>query len=100
MYVNIHCNLHLCVILTTDESTHSTVSSDSCEYYQTEIFDQLPSIQASRPEQDRQGSWEACEDHQGGPGAGQRISQGPKDKASTQPLRNMVMCIQGKRDAR
>ncbi|KAA8595165.1 hypothetical protein FQN60_012300 [Etheostoma spectabile] len=91
--------------LLSDESTRSTVSSDSCEYYQTEIFDQLPSIQASRPEQDRQCHWEASEAHQGGPQVGERIShghlsRGPKDKASTQPLRNMVMSIQGKRDAR
>ncbi|XP_074485031.1 transmembrane channel-like protein 7 isoform X1 [Sebastes fasciatus] len=91
--------------LLSEESSHSTVSSDSCEYYQTEIFDQLPSIQASRPEQDRRGSWEACEAHQSGPEAGERIShghlsRGSKDKGSTQPLRNLVMCIQGKRDAR
>ncbi|XP_031144700.1 transmembrane channel-like protein 7 [Sander lucioperca] len=91
--------------LLSDESTHSTESSDSCEYHQTEIFDQLPSIQASRPEQDRQGHWEASGAYQGGPETGERIShghlsRGPKDKASTQPLRNMVMCIQGKRDAR
>ncbi|XP_068585178.1 transmembrane channel-like protein 7 [Cebidichthys violaceus] len=87
--------------LLSEESTLSTVSSDSCEYYQTEIFDQLPSIQASRPEQDRQGPWEACE----APEAGERIShghppRGPKDKEFTQPLRNLVMCLQGKRDAR
>ncbi|KAM6940987.1 transmembrane channel-like protein 7 [Lycodopsis pacificus] len=91
--------------LLSEESTRSTVSSDSCEYYQTEIFDQLPSIQASRPEQDRPGLWEACEAHQGGPEAGERIShghlsRGPKDKAFTQPLRSLVMCLQGKRDAR
>ncbi|XP_068448566.1 transmembrane channel-like protein 7 [Clinocottus analis] len=91
--------------LLSDESTVSTVSSDSCEYYQTEIFDQLPSIQASRPKQDRQGLWETYEADQGGPDAGERISngllsRGPKDKAFTQPLRNLVMCIQGKRDAR
>ncbi|KAL7405270.1 hypothetical protein ABVT39_026352 [Epinephelus coioides] len=96
-----HNNVNFMRLL-SDESTQSTVSSDSCEYYQTEIFDQLPSIQASRPEQDRQGSWETCEAYQGGPEAGERISHGhlSRDKASTQPLRNLVMCIQGKRDAR
>ncbi|XP_042341668.1 transmembrane channel-like protein 7 [Plectropomus leopardus] len=99
-----HNNVHIMRLL-SGESTDSTVSSDSCEYYQTEIFDQLPSIQASRPEQDRQGSWEACEAHQGGPEAGERIShghlsRGSKDKASIQPLKNLVMCIQGKRGAR
>uniref|UniRef100_UPI0037E80C96 transmembrane channel-like protein 7 isoform X2 n=1 Tax=Semicossyphus pulcher TaxID=241346 RepID=UPI0037E80C96 len=81
--------------LLSEESTHSTLSSDSCEYYQTEIFDQLPSVQALRPEQA----------YQGGPEPGERIShgqlsRGPRDKTSTQPLRNLVMCVQGKRDAR
>ncbi|XP_035516138.1 transmembrane channel-like protein 7 [Morone saxatilis] len=86
--------------LRSEDSTHSSLSSDSCEYYQTEIFDQLPSIQASRSEQNTQGNWEA---HQGRLETGEshgHLSRGPKDKASTQPLRNMVMCIQGKRDAR
>ncbi|KAG8015164.1 Transmembrane channel-like protein 7 [Nibea albiflora] len=97
-----HRDLHVRVILTTDESTQSTLSSDSCEYYQTEIFDQLPSIQASRPEQSTQG---LCDVYQGGPEPGESIShghlsRGAKDKASTQPLKNMVMCIQGKRAAR
>ncbi|XP_036965426.1 transmembrane channel-like protein 7 [Acanthopagrus latus] len=87
------------------DSIHSSLSSDSCEYYQTEIFDQLPSIQASRHEQNRQGVLEASEANQGGPEPGENIShghlsRGPKDKASTRPLRNLVMCIQGKRDAR
>ncbi|KAM8879880.1 transmembrane channel-like protein 7 [Spinachia spinachia] len=86
--------------LLSEESTISAASLDSCEYYQTEIFDQLPSIQASRPEQVRQGLWGACEAHQGGPKAAERIGHGHKDKAFTQPLRNLVMCIQGKRGAR
>ncbi|XP_070684638.1 transmembrane channel-like protein 7 [Pempheris klunzingeri] len=89
--------------LLSDDSIQSTLSSDSREYYQMEIFDQLPSVQASRPEQDRQGVWEECEAYQGGPESGanhSHLSRGPKDKTSTQPLRNLVMCIQGKRDAR
>ncbi|XP_045904415.1 transmembrane channel-like protein 7 isoform X1 [Micropterus dolomieu] len=91
--------------LLSDESTRSTVSSDSCEYYQTEIFDQLPSVQAIRAEQNRQGFGEPCQANQGGSEPGEKIShghlsRGPKDKTSTQPLRNLVMCIQGKRDAR
>ncbi|KAK2815789.1 hypothetical protein Q5P01_026256 [Channa striata] len=90
--------------LLSDESTHSTLSSDSCEYYQTEIFDQLPSIQASRPEHNRQGVLGPREDYQGGPepeefSHGHRF-RGPKDKASVQPLRNLAMCIQAKREAR
>ncbi|XP_040001996.1 transmembrane channel-like protein 7 isoform X2 [Xiphias gladius] len=88
-----------------DESTESSLSLDSCEYYQTEIFDQLPSIQACRPEQKRQGVLDVCEVLQGGPGAGERLSnghlsRGPRDTASMQPLRNLAMCIQAKRDAR
>ncbi|XP_008278488.1 transmembrane channel-like protein 7 [Stegastes partitus] len=87
--------------LLSEESTHSTLSSDSCEYYQTEIFDQLPSIQASRPEQNRHGSLGGC----GGSEPGQRLShdhlsRGPRDKTSVQPLRNLPMCIQAKRSAR
>lgn len=91
--------------LLSEESTQSTLSSDSCEYYQMEIFDQLPSIQASRPEQNRHGPLEAYEDYHGGPESGERISQGhpsrgPRDKMSEEPLRNLAMCIQGKRSAR
>ncbi|XP_063739097.1 transmembrane channel-like protein 7 isoform X2 [Eleginops maclovinus] len=87
--------------LLSEDSTHSTVSSDSCEYYQTEIFDLLPSIQASRPEQSRKPS----EAYQDGPVPGEEsihghLSSGPRDKAPTQPLRNMVICIQGKRSVR
>ncbi|KAM9362620.1 transmembrane channel-like protein 7 [Symphorus nematophorus] len=86
--------------LLSEESTHSSVSSDSYEYYQTEIYDQLPSVQAIRPEQNTQGLWE---DYQGGPEPGENnghLSRGLKDKASTQPLKNLVMCLQGKRDTR
>lgn len=96
---------HICVFFTTDDSTHSNLSSDSCEYYQMEIFNQLPSVQASRPEQDRQDVLEDYEAYQGGPEPREQVShghlsRGPKDKTSTQPLRNLVMCIQGKRDTR
>lgn len=79
----------------------STLSSDSCEYYQTEIFDLLPSIQASRPEQNRHDFSE--ETNQGGREAGEKsgqLSRGPRDKTSMQPLRNLAMCIQGKRGAK
>ncbi|XP_067439971.1 transmembrane channel-like protein 7 [Thunnus thynnus] len=76
--------------LLSDESTISTLSADSCEYYQTEIFDQLPSVQATRAEQNRP-------EEQLGHG---HLTRGPRDKASMQPLRSLAMCIQGKRDAR
>nr|XP_020451791.1 transmembrane channel-like protein 8 isoform X2 [Monopterus albus] len=90
------------------ESTQSTLSLDSCEYYQMEIFDQLPSIQASRPEQNKRGVLEACEDYQSGTEVEEKWSHGPllkeprrkRDKVSMQPLRNLAMCIQAKRDAR
>ncbi|XP_076584664.1 transmembrane channel-like protein 7 isoform X2 [Chaetodon auriga] len=96
-----HNNVNFMRLL-SDESTHSSLSSDSCEYYQTEIFDQLPSIQAIRLQQSTQGVLGAPEAYQGGPESTERIGNGhlSKDKASTQPLRNLVMCIQGKRDAR
>ncbi|XP_051966802.1 transmembrane channel-like protein 8 isoform X2 [Xyrauchen texanus] len=39
--------------LLSDESSGSVVSSDSCEYYQTEIFGLLPSSQAHRRQQQK-----------------------------------------------
>ncbi|XP_057698420.1 transmembrane channel-like protein 7 isoform X2 [Corythoichthys intestinalis] len=70
--------------LLSEEST-STLSSDSCEYY-AEIFDQLPSTQ-----QGKQDTSEA------GDGLG-HMSRG--HKIFTQPLRNLTLCIQGKRHVR
>ncbi|KAM7418724.1 hypothetical protein PAMA_016040 [Pampus argenteus] len=63
--------------LLSDKSTGSTLSLNSNDYYQTEIFNQLPSIHA-------------------------QLSHGQlsRDRESTVPLRNLVMCMQGKRDAR
>ncbi|XP_030602672.1 transmembrane channel-like protein 7 isoform X2 [Archocentrus centrarchus] len=87
--------------LMSEESTQSTLSSDSCEYYQTEIFDLLPSIQASRPEQNRHDFSEDA--NQSGPEAGEKsglLSRGSRDKTYMQPLRNLAMCMQGKRSAR
>ncbi|XP_018520292.1 LOW QUALITY PROTEIN: transmembrane channel-like protein 7 [Lates calcarifer] len=86
--------------LLSDESTHSSLSTDSCEYYQTEIFDQLPSTQ-----QNRQGFSDVCETYQGSQELGEKLSngplsRGPRDRASMQPLKNLAMCIQAKRDAR
>uniref|UniRef100_A0A3Q1J2W3 Transmembrane channel-like protein n=1 Tax=Anabas testudineus TaxID=64144 RepID=A0A3Q1J2W3_ANATE len=86
------------------ESTGSTLSSDSCEYYQTEIFDQLPSVQASRPVQNRPGLVEPCEAYQGGPESEELCSghlpSGQRDKVSVQPLKQLALCIQAKREAR
>ncbi|XP_061684872.1 transmembrane channel-like protein 7 isoform X2 [Syngnathoides biaculeatus] len=76
--------------LLSEESSCSTLSSDF-EYYHTEIFEQLPSIQFFQPEQGRQ---DASEDELG------RLSRGPRDRISTQSLKSLAMCIQGKRHAR
>lgn len=80
----------------------SSLSSDSCEYYQTEIYDQLPSVQASRSGHESQGTLER---RNVGPESGDNVNRGPlprplKDKESTLPIRNLTMCIQAKRDAR
>ncbi|XP_061578515.1 transmembrane channel-like protein 7 [Cololabis saira] len=86
-------------------SAESSLSSDSCEYYQTEIFDLLPSIQASRPEQNRHGPLGASDTYGCGtePTEGHsstHLSRGPRDKTSMQPLKNLALCMQGKRGAR
>ncbi|XP_026214982.1 transmembrane channel-like protein 7 [Anabas testudineus] len=85
------------------ESTGSTLSSDSCEYYQTEIFDQLPSVQASRPVQNRPTLVEPCEAYQGGPESEElrtgHLPRGQRDKVSVQPLKQLALCIQAKREA-
>uniref|UniRef100_A0A3Q3DHC2 Transmembrane channel-like protein n=1 Tax=Hippocampus comes TaxID=109280 RepID=A0A3Q3DHC2_HIPCM len=62
----------------------------SCEDYHKEL---LPSMQVFRPVQSRQDVSEADK------GLGY-MSKRPKDKRSTQPLKNLPMCIQAKRDAR
>lgn len=95
---------YFCLFL-ADESIQSTLSSDSYEYYQTEIFDLLPSVQASRSEQNRQGALNASEAHEGASGAVEDfshspVSRGPRDKTFLQPLRNLAMCMQAKRGAR
>lgn len=91
-----------CVIPTTDESIYSSQSSESCEYYQTEIYDQLPSVQASRSGQST-GLWEGTlqggQEPEGNTSHG-RLSRRPRDKESTLPLRNLAICMQGKRGAR
>ncbi|XP_077096432.1 transmembrane channel-like protein 7 isoform X2 [Siphateles boraxobius] len=71
------------------ESCSSDVSSDSCEYYQTEIFGLLPSSQAHRPHADA-------------------VTHDPDETFGTNtvswnpsvPLRALPVCLQGKRDIR
>ncbi|XP_027872947.1 transmembrane channel-like protein 7 [Xiphophorus couchianus] len=91
--------------LLSDESVESTLSSDSCEYYHTEIFDLLPSVQAVRSQQDSYDTLKTSKVHQGGLQPGEAFStenqsRGPRDKLSLQPLRNLAICMQGKRSAR
>ncbi|XP_007570216.1 transmembrane channel-like protein 7 [Poecilia latipinna] len=92
--------------LLSDESVQSTLSSDSCEYYQTEIFDLLPSVQAVRSQQDSYDMLKSSEAFRsGGPRPDEAFgaesqSRGPRDKLSLQPLRDLPICMQGKRSAR
>ncbi|KAM6939796.1 transmembrane channel-like protein 7 [Xenentodon cancila] len=86
-------------------SAESSLSSDSCEYYQTEIFDLLPSVQASRPEQNRHDLLGASDAYRCGSDpveghSSRHLSRGPRDKTSMQPLKNLALCMQGKRGAR
>uniref|UniRef100_A0A8C1ZQ92 Transmembrane channel-like protein n=1 Tax=Cyprinus carpio TaxID=7962 RepID=A0A8C1ZQ92_CYPCA len=69
------------------ESCSSDLSSDSCEYYQTEIFGQLPSSQAHR-----RLHAETIADDQS---LLDRVSWNP-----SVPLRNLPVCLQDKRDIR
>ncbi|KAM4750292.1 transmembrane channel-like protein 7 [Anableps anableps] len=94
------------VRLLSDESVESTLSSDSCEYYQTEIYDLLPSVQAARSQQNSYDTLKSREAYQGGPGSEEgpfstdNQSRGPRAKVSLQPLRNLAISMQGKRGAR
>ncbi|MED6251447.1 hypothetical protein ATANTOWER_030898 [Ataeniobius toweri] len=91
--------------LLSDESIESTLSSDSCEYYQTEIYELLPSVQAVRSQQDTYDTLKSSEAYHGGQGPEEGFgrdtqSRGAREKVSLQPLRNLAMCMQGKRGAR
>ncbi|CAM4731264.1 unnamed protein product [Leuciscus chuanchicus] len=68
----------------TDESCASDVSSDSCEYYQTEIFGLLPSSQAHRRPHTDPVTHDPDKD---------RVSWNP-----SVPLRALPVCLQDKRD--
>ncbi|CAB1344383.1 unnamed protein product [Coregonus sp. 'balchen'] len=80
-----------------EESCSSTVTEESCVYYQTEIFDQLPSSLARRTHhhQDR-GTTETSHPVEMHPGQ----AGGARDRAPTQPIRSLPVCMQGKREAR
>lgn len=85
-------------VILTPESSQSSSDSDY-EYYQTEIFEQLPSTRAIHSSQNTQPVQER------GPEPGSSISSGLpssrlKDKESAQPLKSMALCIQAKREVR
>ncbi|KAK7118970.1 hypothetical protein R3I94_020974 [Phoxinus phoxinus] len=72
--------------LLSEESCSSDVSSDSCEYYQTEIFGLLPSSQAHRRAHADAVTHDPAE------------SSGSWDPSV--PLRALPVCLQAKRDIR
>ncbi|XP_035993160.1 transmembrane channel-like protein 7 [Fundulus heteroclitus] len=91
--------------LLSEESVGSTLSSDSYEYYQTEIYDLLPSVQAVRSQQNGYDPQKSSEAYHGGPGPEEAFSsdnqsRGPRPKGSLLPLRNLTMSMQGKRNER
>lgn len=81
------------VTLTTDDDGSQSSSDSEYEYYQMEIFEQLPSTQAIHSSQNTEAFQE------GGPKPG-ALSKRLKDKESEQPLKNMALCIRAKREVR
>ncbi|XP_042174221.1 transmembrane channel-like protein 7 isoform X2 [Oncorhynchus tshawytscha] len=86
--------------LVSEESCSSTVTDELCvNNYQTEIFNQLPSSLARRRSlnyhQDR-GTTETSHPVEKYPG----LAGEARDKATTQPIRSLPVCMQRKREAR
>ncbi|XP_056892806.1 transmembrane channel-like protein 7 isoform X1 [Takifugu flavidus] len=79
--------------LSSDDGSQSSSDSEY-EYYHTDIFELLPSTQAVHSSQNTQPFQE------GGPKPGQTLSRRLKDKESEQPLKNMALCIQAKKEVR
>ncbi|XP_056137066.1 transmembrane channel-like protein 7 [Lampris incognitus] len=87
--------------LLSDESGSSILSEESYVYYQTEIFDQLPSSKAARPQQSRQEDWEACKTPRGSQELENIVLlRGFRDKVSHLPPRCLPTCMQQKREVR
>lgn len=85
-------------VIPTPDSSQSSSDSDY-EYYQTEIFEQLPSTRAIHSSQNTQPVQEGGPE----PGSGTGSALPPrrlKDKESAQPLKSMALCIQAKREVR
>ncbi|XP_064816840.1 transmembrane channel-like protein 7 isoform X2 [Oncorhynchus masou masou] len=94
------CNSGGFMRLVSEESCSSTVTDELCvNNYQTEIFNQLPSSLARRRtlhhHQDR-GTTETLHPVEKYPG---RVGEA-SDKATTQPIRSLPVCMQRKREAR
>ncbi|XP_036803894.1 transmembrane channel-like protein 7 isoform X2 [Oncorhynchus mykiss] len=94
------CNSGGFMRLISEESCSSTVTDELCvNNYQTEIFNQLPSSLARRRSlhhyQDR-GTTETSHPVEKYPG----LVGEARDKATTQPIRSLPVCMQRKREAR
>ncbi|XP_051532164.1 transmembrane channel-like protein 7 isoform X2 [Myxocyprinus asiaticus] len=79
--------------LLSDESSSSIESSDSCEYYQTEIFGLLPSSQAHRRQQQKIHPDALTHDQN-------ELFQLDRDWNASVPLKALPFCMQDKRDIR
>ncbi|KAI4880726.1 hypothetical protein NFI96_005687 [Prochilodus magdalenae] len=76
--------------LTSEDSVYS---EDSCEYYQTDIYDQLPSSVSRRRCQYRDQDDDDYEDFE-------YVSLLFRDWSPTQPLKTLPVCLQEKRNVR
>lgn len=81
--------------LLSEESTHSTLSSDS-QFMQTQILDQLPSVQARRPEHSKQIYLDSAPEDRDTQEYGSKL----RSRMFAQPLRNLPLCLQAKRNVR
>lgn len=81
--------------LLSDESTQSTLSSDS-QFMQTQILDQLPSVQARRPEHSKQIYLDSAPEDRDTQEYGSKL----RSRMFAQPLRNLPLCLQAKRNVR
>lgn len=81
--------------LLSDESTQSTLSADS-ELIRTQILDQLPSVQARRPENNGQIYLDSTPEAKDTQNYGSIF----RERTPAQPLRNLPLCLQAKRNVR
>lgn len=81
--------------LLSDESTQSTLSADT-ELIRTQILDQLPSVQARRPEHSGQTYLDSAPEAKDT----QKYGTTFRERTPTEPLRNLPLCLQAKRNVR